>query len=61
MGTAPVVFAADGMDVIVPLSQLGGSNGHLNFKVLTSFRPTGASPAVTVDFMPDEILPAGRL
>jgi hypothetical protein len=49
------------MDASVPLSVLGGSDGRLNFKVVTSeFIPPGPGFTGVLDYMPDVGLPAGQ-
>jgi hypothetical protein len=50
------------MDVVVPLSQLGVSDGNLAFSVLASTSsPTAKGRFVNADFMPDHFLPPGRI
>jgi serine/threonine protein kinase len=62
VATDPVVFVDDGMDVVVPLSQLGVSDGNLAFSVLASTSsPTAKGRFVNADFMPDHFLPPGRI
>jgi hypothetical protein len=52
-------FVQDGMQVIVPLSLLGGDDGRMSFH-LSSYVLVAPLTAVTVDFMPNTTLPPGR-
>jgi len=62
IGTAPVSFSINGMDVVIPLSLLGNDDGQVTFRVEVQTQ-TSPSPAYTgvLDWMPDFTLPPGRL
>jgi TonB family protein len=55
----PVAVRPDGMDVHVPLSVLGGDDGRLSFRVVTTSRLGGDSSSGVLDTMPDPELPGG--
>jgi len=59
IGTAPVAFPRDGMDVRIPLSLLGGT-GRLNFKVVTSSELSHCAWTGILDYMPDIGLLPGK-
>jgi hypothetical protein len=59
-GSGTTTFVTDGMDASVPLSVLGGSNGQLNFKVVTSEQIAPNAFTGVLDYMPDVGLPAGQ-
>jgi len=52
-----ITYVADGADVVLPLSALGGDRGELSFKVVVqtqiSFPPDGAAFTGIVDYMTD--------
>ena len=62
VGTVPVTFSPDGMDVVIPLALLGNDDGQMTFRVevQTQLTPTPSyTPAL--DWMPDTTLPPGSL
>ncbi|HMH53247.1 MAG TPA: Ig-like domain-containing protein, partial [Candidatus Acidoferrum sp.] len=59
-GSGTTTFVTDGMDASVPLSVLGGTNGQVNFKVVTSELLAPNSFTGVLDYMPDVGLPAGQ-
>jgi len=58
VGTVPVSFVANGIDVTVPLALIGNDDGRLDFKVFASAGPVWPS---ILDRMPDEGLPPGHV
>lgn len=58
VGTVPVSFVANGMDVGIPLSLMGGDDGRMNFRVITSAQVSPAGFSTILDYMPDIGRPA---
>jgi CARDB protein len=60
-----LTFVTDGVDVVMPLSALGGDRGELNFKVLAqtqiTFPPDGTAYTGIVDYLTDVGLFPGSL
>jgi hypothetical protein len=56
VGTAPVTFAEDGVNLTVPLALLGNNSGRLDFRIAAS----GQGTAI-LDLMPDYSLPPARV
>jgi hypothetical protein len=56
---APITFVTNGVQVTLPLSLLGNSDGRMTFQLHSYVLVAGA--AVVVDFMPDSTLPPGRV
>jgi hypothetical protein len=63
VGTVSVSFVADGFDVVIPLALLGNDDGRMTFRVRSyASAYTGSDfDSSTVDFMPDQGLPPGRV
>jgi hypothetical protein len=61
VGNVPVTFLPDGMDVTVPLSLLGNSEGRLNFRVVSFSHVPDTQTTGAIDTMPDIGLPPGRV
>ena len=59
VGTFPVSFVQDGMDVGFPLSAIGSDDGLLNFKVTGEFQITDVGFTGVLDYMPNLGLAAG--
>jgi hypothetical protein len=60
VGSAPITFVADGMQVTVPLSLLGNDDGRMSFQMSSYVLISPLTPVV-FDFMPDNNLPPGRV
>jgi hypothetical protein len=60
ISTVPVTVLADGMNVTVPLSLLGTTDGRINFRVESLIQLTTIS-AAPFDDMPDVGLPPGMV
>ena len=60
VGSVPVAFVTDGMQVTVPLSLLGNDDGRLNFQ-MSAYVLVAPSTTVLFDFMPDGNVPPGRV
>ena len=60
VGSAPITFVADGMQVILPLSLLGNANGRMNFE-FNSYVLVAPLTPVIFDWMPNVDAPAGRV
>jgi hypothetical protein len=60
IGSAPITFVADGMQVTVSLSLLGNDDGRMTFQ-LSSYVLAAPLTSVVFDFMPDSNLPPGRV
>jgi hypothetical protein len=58
VGSAPITFAADRMQVTVSLSLLGNAEGRMSFR-LSSYVIAAPLTPVVFDFMPDSNLPLG--
>ena len=63
IGTVFVGFVSDGFEVVIPLALLGDDDGRMTFRVRSyASAYTGSDfDSSTVDFMPDQVLPPGRL
>jgi hypothetical protein len=60
VGSAPITFVADGMQVTVALALLGNANGRMSFQ-LSSYVLVAPLTPVIFDWMPDNNLPPGRV
>jgi hypothetical protein len=60
VGSAPISFVADAMQVTVALSLLANTSGRMNFQ-LDSYVLVAPLTPVTFDWMPDNNLPPGRV
>jgi hypothetical protein len=60
VGSAPITFVADGMQVTVALSVLGNASGRTSFQ-LNSYVLVAPLTPVIFDWMPDHNLPPGRV
>jgi hypothetical protein len=60
IGSAPITFVTDGMQVTVSLSLLGNDDGKMSFQ-MNSYVLATPSTSVVLDVMPDSNLPAGRI
>ena len=60
VGSAPITIATDSLQVTVPLSLLGNSDGRMAF-AMSSYVLVAAATAVVFDFMPDANLSPGRV
>jgi hypothetical protein len=62
-GTVPVSFVVDGFEVAIPLALLGNDDGRMTFRVRSyASAYTGSDfDSSTVDFLPDQGLPPGRV
>ncbi len=49
----PATYLADGVQVTVPLSTLGGGDGLMHFNVATAYQLTTSSSTGICDYMPD--------
>lgn len=58
VGSVPVSFVADGMDVGIPLSLLGADDGRMNFRVIASSQVSTIGFSTILDYMPDIGRPA---
>jgi hypothetical protein len=62
VGTVSATLGANGMNLIVPLSLLGGDDGRLDFQIHSSGDPRVAGQSAAIlDFMPNLGLPPGRV
>jgi hypothetical protein len=60
VGSAPITFVSDGMQVTVALSLLGNASGRMSFQ-LSSYVLVAPLTPVIFDWMPDNNLPPGRV
>jgi hypothetical protein len=60
VGSAPITFVADSMEVTVALSLLGNASGRMSFQ-LSSYVLVAPLTPVVFDWMPDNNLPPGRV
>src|SRR5947207_12615271 len=60
VGSVPVAFVTDGMQVTVPLSLLGNDDVRLNFQ-MNAYVLVAPSTTVLFDFMPNSNVPPGRV
>jgi hypothetical protein len=60
VGSAPITFVADSMQVTVALSLLGNASGRMSFQ-LSSYVLVAPLTPVIFDWMPDNNLPPGRV
>lgn len=60
VGNGTTTFVTDGMDATVPLSLLGGGNGHVNYKVVISEQIGVGSYTGVLDYMPNVGLAPGQ-
>jgi hypothetical protein len=60
VGSAPITFVADGMQLTVALSLLGNSSGRMSFQ-LNSYVLVAPLTPVIFDWMPDNNLQPGRV
>jgi hypothetical protein len=60
VGSAPITFVPDSMQVTVALSLLGNASGRMNFQ-LDSYVLVAPLMPVIFDWMPDNNLPPGRV
>ena len=54
VGSADVTYVADGYDVVIPLSLLGGDDGFMDVKVISAKRLSAAGNTGILDIAPDE-------
>lgn len=59
IGSIPIAFVGDQMQVVVPLAMLGSPAGHTSFR-LSSYILVAPLTPVIFDWMPDSNLPPGR-
>lgn len=59
VGTFPVTFDQNGMDVTFPLSAIGNDDGLVNFKVTSQVQITDVGFTGVLDYMPDVGVAAG--
>jgi hypothetical protein len=60
VGSVPLSFVLDGMQVTVSLSLLGNDDGRMSFRLNSNVLVTPLT-SVVFDFMPDNNLPPGRV
>jgi len=60
VGSAPITVATDSMQVTVPLSLLGNTDGRMTF-AMNSYVLVAVATAVIFDFMPDANQAPGRV
>jgi hypothetical protein len=60
VGSVPITFAGDSMQVVVPLSMIGNADGHMSFQ-LNAYVVVAPSTTVIFDFMPDSNVTPGRV
>lgn len=58
VGTVPISVSANGIDVGVPLSLIGGDDGRMNFRVISASYLGGNGFSTILDYMPDRGVPA---
>lgn len=54
VGTAPVTYVADGYDIVIPLSLLGGDDGFLDVKVISAKKLSADGNTGILDIAPNE-------
>jgi len=60
VGSVPLTFLTDAVQLTVPLSLLGDDDGRMNFQ-MSSYVMVAPLTSVTFDFMPDSNLPSIRI
>lgn len=60
VGSVPVTFVTDGVQVAVPLSMIGNDDGRMNFQVSTYVIVAPLTPVV-FDYMPENNAPPARV
>jgi hypothetical protein len=60
IGSVPLTFVTDGLQVTVPLSMLGNDDGRMNFQV-SAYVIVAALTPVVFDYMPENSAPPARV